>query len=162
MYTPGILGGDNGTLRLSLRSRPQPDAFLLVLPSHGGNAQIDEQDYIVGAPEWVGEVAASSENYDLHDKLEIYREAGIKEYVVWRVLEREIDWFVLRGKRYERLALSPDGIFRSETFPGLWMDTAAMIARDKTRLMAVAQQGLASPEHAQFVEQLNQRAATAS
>src|SRR5438105_12340043 len=30
--TPGVAGGDNGTLRLDLDNEPQPDAFLMVRP----------------------------------------------------------------------------------------------------------------------------------
>src|SRR5262249_44439800 len=32
MATEGIVGGDNGTLRLDLDNEPQPDAFLRILP----------------------------------------------------------------------------------------------------------------------------------
>src|SRR4030081_177762 len=34
--TPGGVGGDNGSIRFDLDNMSQPDAFLLVLPSHGG------------------------------------------------------------------------------------------------------------------------------
>jgi len=34
--TPGIAGGDNGSLRLDLDNEPQPDAFLRILAEHGG------------------------------------------------------------------------------------------------------------------------------
>ncbi len=50
--TPGVEGGDNGTLRLDLDNAPQPDAFLIVLPSHGGQARIDAEDYIVVRRNW--------------------------------------------------------------------------------------------------------------
>ena len=44
--TPGVDGGDNGSIRLDLDNMPQPDAFLLVLPSHGGRVRISEDDYV--------------------------------------------------------------------------------------------------------------------
>ena len=50
------------------------------------------------------EVAASSVSYDLHEKREAYRRNGVREYIVWRVQDRAIDWFVLRGGAYEPLA----------------------------------------------------------
>jgi Uma2 family endonuclease len=53
--------------------------------------------------------AASSVSYDLHDKLRVYRRNEVREYVVWRVQDRAIDWFALRDDRYERLALDADG-----------------------------------------------------
>jgi Uma2 family endonuclease len=158
MATPGVRGGDNSTLRLPLANRPQPDACLLVLSSHGGQAQIDADGYIVGAPELVAEVAATSANYDLHDKLEVYRRYGVREYVVWRVFDRAIDWFELREGRYERLSSGPDGLFRSGILPGLWLDPAALMSGDMLRVLQVAQQGASSPEHAAFVAGLRQAA----
>src|SRR5687767_6376710 len=53
--TPGVTGGDNGSIRLDLGSMPQPDAYLLILPSHGGQARIDDDGYVEGAPELVAE-----------------------------------------------------------------------------------------------------------
>src|SRR5947209_4909216 len=43
MATPGVRGGDNGSLRLDLDNEPQPDAYLMVLPMHGGQARIDAE-----------------------------------------------------------------------------------------------------------------------
>ncbi len=57
--TPGLKGGDNGTIRLDLKNVPQPDAFVFILPSHGGQAQISDDDYFVGAPELVVEICAA-------------------------------------------------------------------------------------------------------
>jgi Uma2 family endonuclease len=156
--TPGIQGGDNGSLKLDNKNMPQPDVYLLISPNHGGQARIDE-GYVVGAPDWIGEVAATTASYDLHVKLEVYRRNGVREYVIWRVLDREIDWFVLRGGKYERLALSAEGIYQSEALPGLWLDPQALIAEDLPKLQAIVQRGLATPEHQQFVERLA-RAAT--
>jgi Uma2 family endonuclease len=42
----------------------------------------------------VAEVAASTASYDLHDKLEEYERIGVREYIVWRVRENAINWFV--------------------------------------------------------------------
>jgi hypothetical protein len=36
LATPGVAGGDNSTLRLDRRNRPQPDAYLRILPECGG------------------------------------------------------------------------------------------------------------------------------
>jgi hypothetical protein len=45
-------------------------------------------------------------------------------------------------------------VWRSRAFPGLWLDGGALLARDSARLIAVVQQGLASREHARFVQRL--------
>ncbi|HMC88591.1 MAG TPA: Uma2 family endonuclease, partial [Gemmataceae bacterium] len=70
--TPGISGGDNGSLRLDLKNAPQPDSFLRILSSHGGQAVVDKDGYVTGAPEWLGEIAVSSASIDLHAKLRAY------------------------------------------------------------------------------------------
>ena len=56
-----------------------------------------------------------------------------------------------RDGQYERLEPGADGILRSEVFPGLWLDPAALIGGDSARVLAVAQQGIGSAEHAEFV-----------
>ena len=89
---------------------------------------------------------------DRNAKFRAYRDKGVREYVLWRVEDEEIDWFVLRDGQYVALAAGEDGILRSEVFPGLWLDPAAMAALDAPRVHAVLLQGIASPEHAAFVE----------
>lgn len=152
--TPRLLAGDNSTIRLDLDNEPQPDAFLMIKPGYGGQARISDDDYVERAPELVAEVAASSVSYDLGKKLHVYRRNQVREYVVWRVQDRAIDWFVLRDGAYEPLAPGDDGLLRSEVFPGLWLDPAAMLRDDLAAVLAVVQQGLASPEHAAFAARL--------
>jgi Uma2 family endonuclease len=156
LATSGVRGGDNSSLRLDLDNEPQPDVFLIVLPSHGGQAQIDADGYLVGAPELVVEVASSSASYDLHDKLDVYRRNGAREYLVWRVIDQAIDWFVLRDGRFQPLALDEAGLYKSEILPGLWLDPAALLRGDLAAVIQILQQGLASPEHAAFVARLQQ------
>ncbi len=153
--TPGVRGGDNSSLRLDLDNEPQPDAYLRLLPECGGQAQLID-GYVTGAPELIVEIAASSASYDLHEKLHAYRRNGVSEYVVWRVWDAAIDWFVLREGRFEPLQ-PRDGIYRSEVFPGLWLASDAMLQNNLARVLEVLQQGLASPEHAAFVTRLEER-----
>jgi len=152
--TPGVLAGDNTTVRLDLDNEPQPDALLLIDAACGGQARISADDYVELAPEWVGEVSASSASFDLHTKLHVYRRNGVREYVVWRVLDQELDWFVLDGGEFRPLQPDASGILRSPTFAGLWLDRPALLQGDMQRVLAVVQQGLASPEHAAFVQKL--------
>jgi len=159
MATPGVEGGDNSTLRLDKKSVPQPDGFLMVAPGFGGQATIDSNGYVISGLELAGEISATSASIDLGDKLIGYRRNGIREYVVWRVFDKAIDWFVLRGDQFDRLAPDGNGIYRSEVFPGLWLDPAALVARDVVGMARVAQQGTNSPEHAASVARLQQQAA---
>lgn len=153
--TPGVSGGDNCTVRLDMDNEPQPDALLMLEPAFGGQAGTDEDDYISGAPELVVEVAASSVSYDLHSKLHAYRRNGVREYVVWRVLDGAVDWFVLRGAEYVRQEPDESGVSRSEVFPGLWLRPEALLRGDLAAVLDCLQEGLASPEHDEFVERLH-------
>jgi hypothetical protein len=104
--------------------------------------------------ELVTEVAVSSASYDMHEKLRAYQRNGVREYIVWRVEDAAIDWFVLREGRFEKLAGDSADLLKSEVFPGLWLDLAALLRGDLARVMEIAQQGIATPEHAAFVENL--------
>ena len=46
-----------------------------------------------------------------------------------------------------------------KTFPGLWISSSALLARDYQKLMQTLEAGLATPEHAAFVEALAKRRA---
>jgi hypothetical protein len=83
----------------------------------------------------------------------VYCRNGVAEYIVWRVWDQAIDWFVLREGRYELLSLA-SGLCRSEIFPGLWLDPVALLAGDLARVLRVVQEGLQSPQHAEFVSHL--------
>jgi Uma2 family endonuclease len=158
--TPGVDSGDNSSVRLDLENMPQPDVVLLIDPACGGQAQISADDYVESAPELVAEVSASSVSIDLNVKFQVYLRNGVREYLVWRVLDSAIDWFVLRQGQYQKLQPDAAGIYRSEVFPGLWLDSAALLQLDRPRLHQVLQQGLASPEHAAFVARLQQARAS--
>ncbi len=154
--TGGVVSGDNSSLRLDLDNMPQPDCLLLRLPEFGGQADIVD-GYIEGAPELVGEVSSSTVSFDLHAKLNVYRRNGVREYLVWRTQDEEIDWFILREGQFERLSPDTDGILRSPQFPGLWLDATAMTAGHLKQVIQVLQQGLVSAEHAEFVSHLAQQ-----
>jgi Uma2 family endonuclease len=156
LNTPGVEAGLGASVRLDRSNVYQPDAFLF--KRHGGQAKISEDDYIELAPELVSEISASTVSIDLHEKFTVYRRNGAKEYLVWRVQDQAIDWFVLRGDQYQPLAPSHDGILRSEAFPGLWLDPAAMIAGDMNRVLEILKTGMATAEHEAFVTLLKENA----
>jgi hypothetical protein len=62
--------------------------------------------------------------------------------------------FVLKEGRFETLPASADGLLRSTIFPGLWLDPAALVRRDSATILAAIQQGVNSPEHAEFAASL--------
>ena len=152
--TPGVGVATEASVRLDLDNEPQPDAALLIKPEHGGQVTVSADDYLEGAPELVVEVSSSTVSIDVNQKLNIYRRNGVREYVVWRVRDRRIDWFELRDGEYVRLDPGEDGILRARVFPGLWLDFEAMLRCDPTALLETLRKGTTSPEHARFVEEL--------
>ncbi len=152
--TPGVRTADNATVRLDLDNEPQPDVLLRIEPRAGGQSHVSDDDYLEGAPELVVEIAAGSVSYDLHDKLRVYRRNGVREYVVWRVHDRHIDWFVLEDDEYRGLEPDAGGILHSTAFPGLRLAVEALLAGDVATVFAELQRGLDTEEHAAFVKRL--------
>ncbi len=136
-FTPGVEVGASGHVRLGANNMPQPDAMMFIRPERGGRVRISADDYVEGGPELVAEVSASSIPLDTGQKLQLYQRYDVQEYLVWRVPDREIDWFVRRGGQYERLTPDAAGTYRSEVFPGLWLDAAALVRGDVGRVFSV-------------------------
>jgi len=144
--SPGVSYADDGSLRLDMANLLQPDALLRVIS--GGQSKVDEDGYVNGGPELVAEVALTSASRDLHSKLAVYCRHGVREYIVWRVLDGDLDWFRLVAGQYERQSPDAQGIFRSQVFPGLWLDKPALLRGDMAAVLTTLNLGLASPEHA--------------
>jgi Uma2 family endonuclease len=152
-HTPGVDVLDNASTVLDVRGEPQPDAQLRILPEYGGRTQT-ERRFVRGVPELIVEVSHSTRYTDLGPKFDDYERTGVLEYVVRALDPDQLLWFVLREGRLVELAPDSDGFFRSETFPGLWLDPAAMIAGNTRRLREVLDRGLATTEHSAFVARL--------
>ena len=153
-HTPKVRVADNATVRLDLDNEPQPDVLLRIEPQAGGQSHVSDDDYLEGAPELVVEIAASSVSYALHDKLRVYRRNGVREYVVWRVHDRQLDWFVLEDDEYRRQQPDAAGILHSTVFPGLRLAVEALLSGDVATVLAELQRGLDTDEHAAFVDRL--------
>jgi Uma2 family endonuclease len=134
--TPGVRVGIEGTVYLDDDGEVQPDGFMFWFPPHASRARQTADDYVEGAPDLVVEIAASSASYDLHDKKDAYRRAGVSEYMPWRVLDGAIDWFRLQDGEYLRVEPDTDGMIESAVFPGLRLDVATMLAGDTTGVLA--------------------------
>ncbi|HLO86402.1 MAG TPA: Uma2 family endonuclease [Nostocaceae cyanobacterium] len=153
IYTSGTEVANNATVRLDSGNEVQPDGLLRLRDSK--QSRISENDLLEGAPELIVEIAASSASIDAHDKLKVYRRNQVQEYLIWRVLDGEFDWFRLKEGKYIQLEPNAAGIICSEVFPGLWLDKSALLSGNLNQVLAVLQQGLASAEHENFVKQLS-------
>ncbi|MDB9514982.1 Uma2 family endonuclease [Kamptonema animale CS-326] len=153
-FTPYTRIGDNPTVRLDVDNEPQPDAVLLIDAQHGGQTCLSDDGYILGAPELVAEIAASTATIDLRDKKRVYRRNGVKEYLVWQVINRRLDWFEEQEGEYISISPDAEGIIRSRVFPGLWLAVSALLDGDMPEVIATLQTGFTSAAHQEFVQQL--------
>ncbi|MEH1805241.1 Uma2 family endonuclease [Nostoc sp.] len=152
--TPGVALGIEPTVRLDLDNEPQPDVVLLIVPEAGGQTRLSEDDYIEGAPELVVEIAASSVAIDLHGKKQAYRRNGVKEYIVWQVLDQKLTWFSLEQDEYLELVPDTEGVLRSRVFPGLWLAVTELLAGNMQSVLKVLQAGLQSSEHGDLYQEI--------
>ena len=155
LSTKGVKLLDNATFVANEEYEPQPDAVLRIEENCGGKSWININDYLEGAPELVVEIASSSASYDLHDKLELYEQKGVQEYIVWRVLDKQIDWFGLEKEKYKKFVRNKQGIIESKVFPGLRLNVKAMLKDDLQKVLSDLQKGLESKKYKDFVGQLS-------
>ena len=132
--------------------RESRNRFVSSPPTIGGQTTTTSDDYIVGGPELITEIAHSSLAIDLHQKKDDYARFGVKEYLVVCLRERRIRWFDLQGgDEYRR---DSSGVIRAKVFPGLWIHERALFSRNFDLITKTGAEGLASAEHAEFVKHL--------
>jgi Uma2 family endonuclease len=152
-HTPGVDVLDNASTVLDIRREPQPDVQLRILPEYGGRTQTDRR-FVRGVPELIVEVSHTTRYTDLGPKFDDYERVGVLEYVVRALDPDDVLWFSLREGRLVELPPGSDGIFRSETFLGLWLDPRALIEGNTRRLREILDRGLATTDHSAFVARL--------
>ncbi len=156
---PALLLVNDGSLLLDGNNEPQPDLFVAIREQFGGQTKLEwhgDKRYVAGAPELVGEVAASTATLDLHAKLRSYERNGAKEYLVALTHGRfEVRWLSLTDGHYQPIIPdASDGLLKSRVFPGLWLDADALLAGDLPKLAIAVERGCATHEHAAFIKQL--------
>jgi Uma2 family endonuclease len=152
IHTPGCGPAAHATW-LMLTDAPQPDVDLCILPEYGGQSGM-HGIYAQGAPELIVEVAFSTASLDLNEKKRLYEQAGVREYVVVMPERRKVHWFQLLDGEYQRLEPNLQGIYCSQVFPGLWLDSRALLKGDMAQVLKTLNRGLKSAGHKRFVAQL--------
>ena len=125
------------TIILDGRNEPEPDAVLYLKPEADGQSRLDDKDYIVGAPELVVEISASSASIDLGAKMTAYARNGVREYIVWQTFDDVITWFALRDGDFVPIRPDALGVIHSTVFPGLALDVGAMLAGDMKKVLDI-------------------------
>jgi Uma2 family endonuclease len=132
---PGLKCYPNATLLLDQENAPQPDAILCSAPKPKHRVWLNQRGYLCGSPELVCEISASTRSIDMHEKKRAYRRAGVTEYLVWLTEENTVAWFHLTAGEYQLLPVNK-GLIHSKIFPGLVLDTKALLKRDGAKLVA--------------------------
>jgi len=152
--TPGTVFYDNASIVLSDQDEPQPDAMLTI--EQPADEKSEDEHAFHRVPELVCEVAYSSHAYDLFEKKRLFERYGVKEYVVFAMRQSTVSWFVRSDEGvYETHPSDEAGIFKSIVFPGLWLDSQALMRKDMAAVLHVLNQGIASEEHGRFVQALS-------
>jgi len=154
--TFGVRANGETTLQLRPFNGPKPDMHIRLTPEVGGKSYL-ENGYLTGAPELIIEVAASTASYDLYEKKELYEQIGVLEYIFWRTEDAEFDAFDLIDGSYKQRELMKDQPIESRVFPGLVLDTTALLNMNDEAAILTLQKGLASLAHAAFVADLQAR-----
>lgn len=123
---------DNATVVLG-RDEVQPDALLRT--REGGHSLVGDRT-VEGPPELVIEVAASSSSYDANLKRLLYERAGVQEYVVLQIFERQIDWWAAHDGKFQRVLPDDSGTYASTVFPGLRVNPDAFWSGDMAAVLA--------------------------
>ena len=164
--TPGVEASDNTSVVLNGAGEPQPDLYVRVRRDHGGRSRTfsredgvrvesdDDGDYLTTGPEFVLEIARSSFTLDFQGKRRDYLSGGVREYVIANVVTRALHWFDFGSGTDRPVPVPEDGVVRSRCLPGLWIDGPALFDRRGADARATLERGLASPEHAAFVQRL--------
>lgn len=149
--TPAYRFADNATTRLDIDNEAQPDAILFIRPELGGSVRISSDDYVTGPPEFVAEISSTTVAYDRGPKLRTFLRHQVSEYLIWRVEDALFEWYFLNDSEYSLLEPDQKGIIRSQVFPGLWLDTTAMLAGNLAAVIDCVREGLQSPQHQEFL-----------
>jgi hypothetical protein len=69
-------------------------------------------------------------------------------------MEQALEWFILREGDFISLQPDPDGILKSQLYPGLWLDSSALLRGEMLLVLEVLQAGIQSVQHQDFVKRL--------
>jgi len=163
---PQLISGDNGTVILDNKNEVQPDIMLAISESAGGSSKIvtrtennQAMQYLVGAPEFVAEIAASSVSIDLHTKREVYERIGVRNYLVWLTQDNAMRLMSLtNGQLIEVQHDEP--VLSIESMPGLRINRAAILKGDLAAAMKTVTDAAASEEAVAFRKRLHDAGAS--
>ena len=116
------MSGSRFAYRLEEHSAPEPDVAFV----HRDRVQamITDKDGI-GPPDVAVEIVSrDSKSRDYVKKKALYERTGVREYWLLDPLKQQVEFNRLDGSTYRVVPLEENRIFRSQAFPGFWLDIA--------------------------------------
>jgi len=159
--TPGVASGTAATTILDNANEVEPDLQMRIRPEYRGRSVLGGE-FVQGPPELVCEISYSSRSIDLGRKKRAYEKTGIQEYLVWRTVDKAIDWWEIRGGLFQPLPKQDDGLIESRVFPGLVLDTVALLGGNMKRVLDRQRAELGQGRHMRFCEVLQSRLTAAA
>ena len=155
LCTPGVAVAVRVSTILGDADELHPDMSVRL---GGGQSRVGQDDFLHGCPALACEIVdQETESHDLIAKRNAYDRHGAGEYLAILVHVGRHVSFVRRPAGLVEAEPAPDHVWRSNAFPGLWLDPAALLGGDLNRLAAVLEQGIATPAHAAFAADLRGR-----
>lgn len=139
LATPASEGLLNVTLIVSPTCEVQPDLVLRLQPESGGKSYVVD-GFLCGGAELVIEIADKPSPVDVSLKPKEFNRSAIGEYLFLGLSEREARHFSAKGG-WEETRMRND-IWKSATFPGLWLDLSAVFAHDSQKAQQTLKRGL--------------------
>jgi hypothetical protein len=91
----------------------------------------------------------------MNTKKDRYAKFGVQEYIVFCLEPSFLHWYNLKNGK--SLPVDENGTIRSQIFPGLWINTLALLKGDPKAAIETLSLGLQSAQHKTFVELLASR-----
>ena len=127
--------------------------YLLVEPTHGGQARFSDDHFVIGTPELVAEISGTTVSFDMNLKFHVYRRNGVREYIVWRSPRSGYRLVCLKTESIENSPPTP-AASSAATYSRPVAARARHAGRRLGHVLGVLEQGVRTKEHAGFLPAL--------
>jgi hypothetical protein len=140
--TPGTSGLSNISLIVDSENEAQVDVAFVIQPEFYGSTKIVD-GYVTGYPELVIEIADKAGFVDLEARSKALSFAG--EYVVFCLKKHQLHYFAI-DREVVCCDVASKPVWKSQKFPGLYIDFDAVVYNNRERSQSVLREGLVDPE----------------
>lgn len=136
-YALGEIFFEMFNMKMELRpSGRNPDIMFV----SNANLHRIKSNYLDGAADLIVEIISpDNPDRDRDEKFREYAAAGVREYWLVDPSTKRADFYLLDSAgKYQAMAVTPDGVFRSQVIPALWIHVEWLWERPPLREVRVA------------------------